>query len=111
MDRTMWMILAISAGIGVFIGIVVGISEKKKLDELNRYWDVEIGMTDDEMLSIMRGRCNGSLLKNNRIKYEWRINARSYGSIIKGVRKYSGVKKVTIYTRNGYVEEIKPYNV
>ena len=24
---------------------------------------------------------------------------------------YSGVKKVTIYTRNGRVEEVRPYNV
>ena len=86
---------------------------KKKIDQLQRYWDVEIGMTEHEMLKIMGNGYNRSLLKNNRIKYEWRINATSYGSSYKGfsARSYSGVKKVTIYTKNGYVEEVKPYNV
>ena len=70
-------------------------------------------MTENEMLDIMGDGFNRSLLKNNRIKYEWRINASSYGSSFKGFStgSYSGVKKVTIYTKNGLVEEVKPYNV
>lgn len=88
-------------------------ASKKRVEKLQRYWDVEIGMSENEMLHIMGGGYSRSLLKNNRIKYEWRINATSYGSSYKGtsVRSYSGVKKVSIYTRNGYVEEVKPYNV
>ena len=75
--------------------------------------DVEIGMSENNMLDIMGDGYNRSLLKNNRIKYEWRINAKSYGTSYKGVsaRTYYGVKKVTIYTKDGFVEEVKPYNV
>lgn len=100
------------AVIGIVFGMCLGQSNKQ-LEQLDRYWDVEIGMTENEMLAIMGDGYNRSLLKNNRVKYEWRINATSYGSSYKGIstRSYSGVKKVTIYTKNGYVEEVKPYNV
>lgn len=86
---------------------------KQRLEQLQRYWEVEIGMSERKMLSIMGEGYNRSLLKNNRVKYEWRINASSYGSSYKGfsTRSYSGVKKVTIYVKNGLVEEVKPYNV
>lgn len=85
----------------------------KRVEKLRRYWDVQIGMLEHQMLDIMGGGYSRSLLKNNRTKYEWRINGSSYGSSYKGmsVRTYTGVKKVTIYTRDGYVEEVKPYNV
>ncbi len=57
----------------------------------------------------MGGGYNKSSLKNNRFKYEWRMNATSYGQY--GVRSYQGVKKVDIYIKDGVVEEIRPYNV
>lgn len=103
--------IAIIAMVAISI-VVVNIGDEE-IEQLQRYWDVEIGMTEDEMLDIMGDGFNRSLLKNNRKKYEWRINARSYGTSYKGVstRTYSGVKKVTIYTKNGFVEEVKPYNV
>ena len=87
--------------------------QKQALAQLQRYWDVEIGMTENEMLSVMGGGFNRSLLKDNRVKYEWRINATSYGSSYNGfsTRSYTGVKKVTIYTKNGFVEEVKTHNV
>lgn len=103
--------IAIIAMVAISI-VVVNIGDEE-IEQLQRYWDVEIGMTEDEMLDIMGDGFNRSLLKNNRKKYEWRINARSYGTSYKGVstRTYSGVKKVTIYTKDGFVEEVKPYNV
>ena len=86
---------------------------ENRLAHLENYWDVELGMPEDEMLEIMGDGYNRSLLKNGRIKYEWRIEATSYGSSSHGfsTRTYSGVKKVTIYTKDGIVEEVKPYNV
>lgn len=113
METMMLSILVLSVAIGILAGVMGSLAEKRKLDQLNNYWDVEIGMTENELLSIMGSGYNRSLLKNNRVKYEWRINAKSYGTYHKGwsKRSYTGVKKVTIYTRNGYVEEIKPYNV
>lgn len=71
-------------------------------------------MSESEMLKIMGRRCNKSLLKNNRVKYEWRYsNGGSIGRSYKGisVRKYNGVSKVDIYCKNGYVEEVRPHNI
>ncbi len=87
----------------VLLGILLALPIRKQLEQLQRYWNVEIGMPEEEMLDIM----------GDRVKYEWRINATSVGSSYKGTsfRSYSGVKKVTIYTKNGFVEEVKPYNV
>lgn len=98
----------------MIIAIAVAVKEKNEAEEqLQRYWDIEIGMPEEEMLNIMGEGYNRSFLKNNRVKYEWRINATSVGYSYKGTsfRSYSGVKKVTIYTKNGYVEEVKPDNV
>ena len=89
----------------VLLGILLALPIRKQLEQLQRY--------EEEMLDIMGEGYNRSFLKNNRVKYEWRINATSVGSSYKGTsfRSYSGVKKVTIYTKNGFVEEVKPYNV
>ena len=83
----------------VLLGILLALPIRKQLEQLQR--------------DIMGEGYNRSFLKNNRVKYEWRINATSVGSSYKGTsfRSYSGVKKVTIYTKNGFVEEVKPYNV
>lgn len=111
-DTIIWTSVIMIAVIAVVFVIAFSIGNKK-IEQLQRYWDVEIGMTEDEMLDIMGDGFNRSLLKNNRVKYEWRINASSYGSSYKGfsTRSYSGAKKVTIYTKNGLVEEVKPCNV
>ena len=84
-----------------------------KISKLKRYKMIDLGMKESEMLSIMGTGYNRSLLKNNRTKYEWRIRATSHGVSHNGVssRSYSGVKKVDIYTKDGYVEEVRPYNV
>ena len=113
MNGTIFWFPVLSVILFVVTLIIVLSVNRKKLEQLQRYMDIEIGMTEDEMLDIMGEGFNRSLLKNNRIKYEWRINASSYGSSFKGfsTRSYSGVKKVTIYTKNGLVEEVRPYNV
>ena len=111
-NAIIWITVIMIAVFVIFFVIAYSI-ENKKLEQLQRYWDVKIGMSEAEMLAIMGDGFNRSLLKNNLVKYEWRINASSYGSSYKGVsiKSYSGVKKVTIYTKNGFVEEVRPYNV
>lgn len=111
-DIMMWTII----GFFVFAMLIVGLTfviNNKRLEQLERYWDVELGMSEDDMLDIMGDDYYRSLLKNNRVKYEGRIEATSHGSSYKGIssRVYSGVKKVTIYVKDGVVEEVKPYNV
>ena len=92
--------------ISCIIAVVVYIIQHR---QLKRYEQIYIGMSESQMLSIMGGRYNVSSLRNNRKKYEWRINSYSYGQ--HGYRSYSGVKKVDIYLKDGHVEEIRPYNV
>lgn len=76
---------------------------------LRNYEKIYLGMEENEMLKVMGGHPNKTLFKDGRIKYEWRING---SSISQGnVRFYSGVKKVSIYVKNGLVEEVKPLNV
>lgn len=75
---------------------------------------VTIGMTEHEMISIMGENYTKSLLKNSRIKYEYLFqNAHSVGSYCFGInsRKYYGAAKAVIYCKNGYVEEVKSYNI
>lgn len=86
---------------------IVAMTNKSK--QLKRYRDVTIGMSEEEMIEIMGDEDSLSSLKNNRKKYEWRINASSYSS--HGFRAYSGVMKVDIYTKDGVVEEIRPFNI
>lgn len=99
----------------VLIKVAVGPPTIGKREQLRRYWKVEIGMSEYEMLDIMGDGYNRSLLQNNRVKYEWRIQASSIGYYYKGLgvstRSYSGVRKVDIYVKDGYVEEVRPYNV
>ena len=114
MDTIFYVILIICGVLlGVLLALPIMYASRKQSQQLQRYWNVEIGMSEEEMLDIMGEGYNRSFLKNNREKYEWRINATSVGSSYKGTsfRSYSGVKKVTIYTKNGFVEEVKPYNV
>lgn len=79
-------------------------------EQLKKYEQIRIGMPEEEMLKIMGSGYNKSSLKNNRFKYEWRINASSAKNGFGG-RMYSGVRKVDIYVKDGVVEEIKPFNV
>ena len=113
MKTSMWMPAIIILLIYAAIAIVFLSLQQRKLKQLQQYWNIKIGMSEAEMLQIMGNGYNRSLLKNDRIKYEWRINASSSGYTHKGysTRHYSGVKKVAIYVHSGYVEEVRPYNV
>ena len=81
----------------------------RKQNRLKRYTQIRLRMSGKQMLNIMGDGYNVSSLKNNRRKYEWRINSTS--SSYNGFRSYTGVRKVDIFVKDGYVEEIRPYNV
>jgi len=103
------MIILTFAGIGILLVLYILIIYNQR-EQLKRYESITIGMSEEEMLKIMGEGYNKSSLKNNRFKYEWRINASSAKNGMGG-RVYSGVRKVDIYTKDGVVEEVKPYNV
>ena len=110
MNNNTFMVLLDIGLAFIFAGIVLSVVVSVyKIKQLKRYTRIYIGMSSDEMLTIMGRNYNVSSLKNNRQKYEWRINSSSYGRY--GYRSYTGVKKVDIYVKDGYVEEIRPYNV
>lgn len=92
----------------IFVIIILSILLLTK-PRLRNYEKIYLGMEENEMLKVMGGHPNKTLFKDGRIKYEWRING---SSISQGnVRFYSGVKKVSIYVKNGLVEEVRPLNV
>ena len=103
------MIGIMFAGIGILLVLYILIMVSQR-EQLKRYESVTIGMPEEDMLKIMGSGYNKSSLKNNRFKYEWRINATSAKNGLGG-RMYSGVRKVAIYIKDGKVEEIRPYNV
>ncbi len=113
MDAILYVTLIIFVVVALWAVLHARHASRKQLEQLQRYWNIKIGMSEKEMLYIMGGGYNRSFLNNSRVKYEWRINATSDGYSYKGMsfRSYSGVKKVAIYTKNGFVEEVKPYNV
>ena len=113
MNKTFWIIFGSILILYIILLILGYIKKAKRYNQLLQYWQVYQGMPESEMLSIMGYGYSRSLLKNNRTKYEWRIRATSHSSSFNGysVRNYSGVKKVSIYTRNGYVEEVKTLNM
>lgn len=94
MDSVFWLVLIIFA-----VGAVCVNMDKRKLEQSRRHKKVELGMPEDKMLEIMGGGYSRRLLTNNRVEYEWHINE----------SRFSGVMKVTIYTKDGRVEEVKPY--
>ena len=113
-NSTPMIILYIALFVLFVIALFLNIRKAQKRNkQLLQYWQVYQGMPESEMLSIMGSGYSRNLLKNNRIKYEWRISAISHGSSFKGysVRSYTGVKKVSIYVKNGYVEEVKTLNI
>jgi len=98
----------------LFLGLILlritrASSKISKEFQLKRYTRITLGMSENQMLQIMGGNYNCSLLAGNKKKYEWRINASSRG--YSGYREYSGVSKVAIYTKDDSVIEVKPYNV
>jgi hypothetical protein len=98
------VIIVLAIGAGVFRSV-------RRTGQKNNIESIELGMSEEEMLDIMSGyKYNKSLLKNNRVKYEFRFNNSSSYSY-RGYRTYQGVRKVAIYCKDGIVEEVRPYNV
>ena len=110
------VLFVVFAVICLLVDVAAELSIIRKREKLRRYQKVEIGMSENEMLDIMGDGYNRSLLQNNRVKYEWRINASSTGYYYRfhfGVitHSYTGVRKVEIYVKDGCVEEIISDNV
>lgn len=112
-DFTKMILMIFGVIIALYIIIAIFKSSEKK-QQKNNVESIELGMSEEEMLSIMGTNYNKSLLKNNRVKYEYRFsNGTSTGYSYRGVssRTYHGVRKVAIYCKDGVVEEVRPYNL
>lgn len=81
--------------VAVFLIIAVNAGDEE-IEQLQRYWDIEIGMTEKEMLDIMGDGFDRSLLKNNCIKYEWRINVNSRHSRVK---KWLFIRRMALWRK------------
>ncbi len=67
------ILLMLLISFAVPICMIINLSQK--LNQLKRYADIKIGMHEQEMIRIMGSGFNKNVLKNNRVKYEWRINS------------------------------------
>ncbi len=103
------VIIACYAAFVFIIVLIIIMAAARMRYKKNCYKRLRLGMSEEEMLAIMKGHYNKSYLKDNRIKCEWRYNNGMSGSI-KGLRFYSGVSKCTVYLKNGVIEEIRPFN-
>ena len=74
-------------------------------DDLQKYKKVEIGMTEDEMLNIMGYNFTKTQLAHQ-IKYEW-YKETEYSTDL--ISSSSTIRKVSIYIKNGFVKEVRPY--
>ncbi|SCY17778.1 hypothetical protein SAMN02910451_01638 [Butyrivibrio hungatei] len=83
-------------GACIVIAYVIKLERRKCVDKIH------VGMSESKMFKIMGRRYNKSLLKNGRVKYEWRY---SNGG------RYRNVIKVDIYCKNGCVEEVRSHNL
>ena len=91
------------------LAFIISAPKRKRFKRLRRYLDIQIGMSEQDMLDIMGDGYSRSLLKDNRIKYDWRVTFSNYNSSTGvGSLLNSGV---SVYTKDGYVEEVKPYNI
>ena len=91
------------------LAFIISAPKRKRFKRLRRYLDIQIGMSEQDMLDIMGDGYSRSLLKDNRIKYDWRVTFSNYNSSTGvGSLLNSGVR---VYTKDGYVEEVKPYNI
>lgn len=98
----LYIILFVSIVTGLVLSFLFICKTLRKYHRLKKYADVTVGMKKEEMLTIMGNGYSKSLLRNNREKYEWRI--------LFGSGSYR-VIKVDIYVKDGYVEEVRPFNL
>ena len=112
------MIGGIAVLFSIFVLILVAVfcyaESSRRNDQRDKVDSIYLGMPEKEMLLILGTNYNRSLLKNGRTKYEFRFSeSGSFGVYGNGMsmRTYHGVRKVTIYCKDGFVEEVRPYNV
>ena len=94
----------------LFVWSIIDITVKKIT--LNHYKKVSIGMSEEEMLSVMGGRPSVSNYQNRK-KFEWFIKAVSSTTYNNGIANtvHSPKKSVVITTENGKVISIEPHNI
>ena len=102
---------------GIFAGFTGFYLRKSKRSTWKTYEQITLGMPEEEMLSIMGGKYNRSLLRDGITMYEWIYSS---GGMIGSAYMSNGIgfgsrttidgSKVDIVCRNGVVEEVRPYN-
>ncbi len=109
MEYIIYALLVISVGLGIYF-----IARRlNKVKQLQRYRQINLGMSERQMLNIMGDGYNKSLLKDGVTQYIWHLAGQSSGYVYNGfvsVQNDSG-QKVIITCKNGMVEEVIPINV
>lgn len=89
----------------VILAIVIsGVVLAERIDKLKSYHNVWTGMPEDEMLKIM-GSGYTKTTARGRVKYVWKV-------AVPGIKvNYKRAWKVTIFTKDDLVNEIKSFNI
>lgn len=111
--RTVMLILLLFFLIMLLSIAIADRKRREAFEQLLRSEKITIGMAENMMLSIMGGNYTRSLLKDNVTKYEWRISASILGYHNKGLysRSYFGTRSVSIYVKDGLVQEVRCFNL
>ena len=93
-----------------FVWSIVSITMKKIT--MKHYKKVRIGMSEEEMLSVMGGRPSISNYQNKK-KFEWFMKGGSSTYYNNGIANtvHTPKQSVVITTENGIVTAIEPHNI
>lgn len=96
---------------GMIIAMVFGLVIERTIRKarLYRYEDIEIGMTEEEVIDLMGFNYTQSLLGRGKIKYEWKVNGVGFWQF----RMFNWIpsKSVEVYIKRGKVYKVLANNM
>lgn len=103
----MEMVILMTILIVMAFGLVIEHLLKKA--RLYRYEEIELGMSEDEVIDLMGFNYSENLLGRGKTKYEWRLNG--FGFIRYGIFHWIPTKSVEVYVKNGKVYKVLANNM
>lgn len=103
------MEMVIFGGIIIAMAFGLAIEYMLKKARLYKYEEIELGMSEDEVIDLMGFNYSENLLGRGKTKYEWRLNG--FGFIRYGFFHWMPTKSVEVYVKNGKVYKVLANNM
>lgn len=103
------MEMVILMAILVFFAFGLVIEKIIRKARLYRYEEIEIGMSEDEVIDLMGFHYSQSLLSRGRTKYEWKVNGSMF--LNNGIFHFIPTKSVEVYVKGGEVYKVLSHNM